>query len=82
LQTIHKDLTKVKNMNDYGKKGLSDTLNRAYAKFYNHLEHLTVDEVIAKFKNKVIFRHTLLRKEHVSTTDDRTATYATVKIFD
>jgi hypothetical protein len=46
------------------------------------LEHLAVDEVIAKFKNRVIFRHTFPRKENVSTTDDRTATYATVKIFD
>jgi len=31
-------------------------LNKAYAKFYNPLEHLAVDEVIVKFKGRVIFR--------------------------
>jgi hypothetical protein len=33
-----------------------DTLNQAYAKFYNPSEHLAVDEVIVKFKGRVIFR--------------------------
>ena len=35
---------------------VSDTLNKAYAKFYNPLEHFAVDEVIVKFKDRVIFR--------------------------
>ena len=33
-----------------------DKLNEAYAKFYNPLEHLAVDEVIVKFQGRVIFR--------------------------
>jgi len=33
-----------------------DKLNEAYAKFYNPLEHLAVDEVTVKFKGRVIFR--------------------------
>jgi len=32
-----------------------DKLNEAYAKFYNPSEHLAVDEVILKFKGRVIF---------------------------
>jgi len=35
---------------------LFDKLNEAYAKFYNPSEHLAVDKVIVKFKNRVIFR--------------------------
>jgi len=38
-----------------------------------------VDKVITNFKNRVIFRHTFQRKENVSTTDDMTATRATVR---
>ena len=30
-----------------------DTLNQAYAKFYNPSEHLALDEVIVKFKGRV-----------------------------
>jgi len=33
-----------------------DKLNEAYTKFYNPSEHLAVDEVIVKFKGRVIFR--------------------------
>jgi len=33
-----------------------DNLNEAYAKFCNPSEHLALDEVIAKFKGRVIFR--------------------------
>jgi hypothetical protein len=33
-----------------------EKLNEAYAKFYKPSEHLTVDEVIVKFKGRVIFR--------------------------
>jgi hypothetical protein len=43
---------------------VSDTLNVAYAKFYNLSEHLAVDKVIAEFKNKIIFRLTFQRKEN------------------
>jgi hypothetical protein len=39
-----------------------DTLNQAYAKFYNPSEHLTVDEVIIKFKGRVIFRQYIPKK--------------------
>ena len=37
-------------------------LNMAYAKFYNVLEHLAVDEVIVKFKGRVIFRQYIPKK--------------------
>ena len=33
-----------------------DKLNEAYAKLYNPSEHLAVDEVVVKFKGRVIFR--------------------------
>jgi len=39
-----------------------DKLNDAYAKFYNPLEHLAVDEVIVKFKGRVIFRQYIPKK--------------------
>ena len=39
-----------------------DKLNEAYAKFYNPLEHLAVDEVMVKFKGRVIFRKYIPKK--------------------
>jgi hypothetical protein len=41
---------------------LFDTLNQAYAKFYNPSEHLAVDKVIVKFKGRVIFRQYIPKK--------------------
>jgi len=38
-----------------------------------------VDDVTAKFKNRIIFRYTFQRKENVSVTDNMTATRATVR---
>jgi hypothetical protein len=37
-------------------------LNQAYAKFYNPSEYLAVDEVIVKFKGRVIFRQYIPKK--------------------
>ena len=39
-----------------------DTLNQAYPKFYNPLEHLAVDKVIVKFQGRVIFRQYISKK--------------------
>jgi len=39
-----------------------DKLNEAYAKFYNPLEYLALDEVIVKFKGRVIFRQYIPKK--------------------
>ena len=39
-----------------------DTLNQAYPKFYNPLEHLAVDEVNVKFQGRVIFRQYIPKK--------------------
>ena len=39
-----------------------DKLNEAYAKFSNPLEYLAVDEVIVKFKGRVIFRQYIPKK--------------------
>ena len=39
-----------------------NTLNQAYPKFYNPLEHLAVDEVIVKFQGRVIFRQFIPKK--------------------
>jgi len=39
-----------------------DKLNKAYAKFYNPLEHLAVDEVTVKFKDRVIFKQYIPQK--------------------
>jgi len=38
------------------------TLNQAYPKFYNPLEHFAVDEVIVKFQGRVIFRQYIPKK--------------------
>jgi len=35
---------------------VSDTLNKAYAKFYNPSEHFAVDKITVKFKDRVIFQ--------------------------
>jgi hypothetical protein len=43
-----------------------DTLNQAYAKFYNPSEHLAVDEVNIKFKGWVIFRQYIPKKGNIS----------------
>jgi hypothetical protein len=39
-----------------------DTLNQAYAKFYKPSEHLAVDEVIVKFKGRVLFKQCIPKK--------------------
>jgi len=43
-------------------RNVFDTLNEAYATFYNPSEHLAVDEVIVKFKGRVIFRQYIPKK--------------------
>ena len=43
-------------------KNCFDKLNKAYAKFYNPSEHLAVDEVMVKFKGRVIFRQYIPKK--------------------
>ena len=39
-----------------------DKLNEAYNKFYNPSDHLAVDEVVVKFKGRVIFMQYILKK--------------------
>jgi hypothetical protein len=39
-----------------------DTLNKAYAKFYNPSEHLAADDVIVKFSDRVIIRQYIAKK--------------------
>jgi len=39
-----------------------DTLNQAYAKFYNPSEHLAVGDLIVKFQDEVIFRQYIPKK--------------------
>jgi len=39
-----------------------DKINEAYDKFYDPFEHLAVDEVIVKFKGRVIFRQYIPKK--------------------
>ena len=39
-----------------------DTLNQAYAKFYNPSQHLAVGEVIVKFRDEVVFRQYVPKK--------------------
>ncbi|PNF17185.1 hypothetical protein B7P43_G06584 [Cryptotermes secundus] len=39
-----------------------DTLNDGYEKYYNPSEHLAVDEIIVKFKGRVIFRQYIPKK--------------------
>ena len=60
MQTIRRDLTKVKRL--WKLRTVFDKLNEAYAKFCNPLEHVAVDEVIVKFKGRVIFRQYIPKK--------------------
>jgi hypothetical protein len=53
---------KVKNMTDWKPGTVFDTLNEAYAKFCNPSEHLAVDQVIVKFRGRVIFRQYVPKK--------------------
>jgi hypothetical protein len=39
-----------------------DTLNDAYEKYYNPSEHLAIDEIIVKFKGRVVFRQYIPKK--------------------
>ena len=43
-------------------RNVFDKLNEAYAKFYNPSEHLAVDEVIVKFKERIICRQYIPKK--------------------
>ena len=43
-------------------RNLFDILNDKFSKFYNPSEHLAVDEVIVKFKGRVIFRQYIPKK--------------------
>ena len=47
-------------------RNLFDILNDKFSKIYNPSEHLAVDEVIVKFKGRVIFRPTYPRNTNVS----------------
>jgi len=42
-----------------------DKLNEAYTKFYNPSEHLALDEVNVKFKDRVIFRQYIPKERKV-----------------
>ena len=58
LRFLHfTDNKKVPDMKDENSDRLwkFDILNEKFSKFYNPLEHLAVDEVIVKFKGRVIF---------------------------
>jgi hypothetical protein len=52
---------------DYDRLGtiwtIFDTLNDAYEKYYNPLEHLVVDKATVKFKGRVIFRQYIPTKQ-------------------
>ena len=37
-------------------RNVFDILNQKFSKFYSPSEHLAIDEVIVKFKGRVIFR--------------------------
>ena len=43
-------------------RGLFETLKANFSKFYNPSEHLAVDEVIVKFKGRVIFKQYIPKK--------------------
>jgi len=50
-------------MSDCGNlRTVFDTLDDNYAKFYNPSENLTVDEVIVKYRGRVIFRQYIPKK--------------------
>jgi hypothetical protein len=69
LQYLHfVDNDKKPDKNDPGYdrlwkiRTIFDTLNENYAKCYNPSEHLAVDEVIVKFKGRVIFKQCIPKK--------------------
>jgi len=44
-------------------RNLLEILNEKVSKFYSPSEHLAVDEVIVKFKGRVIFRQYIPKKQ-------------------
>jgi len=44
-------------------RNVLEILNEKFSKFYSPSEHLAVDEVIVKFKGRVIFRQYIHKKE-------------------
>ena len=56
--------TKDENSDRFWKiRNLFDILNDKFSKFYNPSEHLAVDEVIVKFKGRVIFQQYVPKKQ-------------------
>ena len=50
-------------MTDCGKKrDLFEILRMSFSKFYNPSEHLAVDEVIVKYKGRVVFKQYIPKK--------------------
>jgi len=58
---IGMELTRL--MTDCGKKrDLFEILRMSFSKFYNPSEHLAVDEVIVKYKGRVVFKQYIPKK--------------------
>ncbi|PNF31295.1 hypothetical protein B7P43_G12669, partial [Cryptotermes secundus] len=55
-----------RNANSYDRlwkiRTIFDTLNDAYEKYYNPSEHFAIDEIIVKFKGRVVFRQYIPKK--------------------
>ena len=43
-------------------RDLFETIRTNFSKFYNPSEHLAVDEVIAKFMGRIVFKQYILKK--------------------
>ena len=56
------DMTDANSDRLWKMRNLFDILKEKFSKFYSPSEHLAVDEVIAKFKEHVIFRQYIPKK--------------------
>ena len=53
-------------MTDWKIRDLFEIIRMNFSKFYNPSEHLAVDEVIVKFKGKIVFKQYIPKKHNVS----------------
>ena len=55
---------------------LTEIIRTNFSKFYNPTEHLVVDEVIVKFKGRIVFKQYIPKNAYVSAS--KCSNYATL----
>ena len=57
----------TEKMTDWRLRNLFEILRTNFSKFYTPPEHFTIDEIIVKFKGRVLFKQYIPKNAHVST---------------